>query len=147
MTPEHAMTERSRSLLIRCPFAKVYGTRCLFSCWIACVLSKLHHTERKIFSNLLKRKQSNKKLSIVCHRLKCAPKCSQSIYYFSIKAKEFIDAFRFMQCAHLSIVYVTYTIDECAHMRKTECTYWLIVPTPATRQLRCCVLCSTGLEA
>jgi len=29
--------------------------------------------------------------------------------------------FRFTLCAHLSIVYVTYTIDECAHMRETEC--------------------------
>jgi len=25
-------------------------------------------------------------------------------------------------CAHLSIVYVTYAIDECAHMRETERT-------------------------
>jgi len=24
------------------------------------------------------------------------------------------------KCAHLSIVYVTYTIDKCAHMRETE---------------------------
>jgi len=27
-------------------------------------------------------------------------------------------------CTHLSIVYVTYTIDECTHMRETECTLY-----------------------
>jgi len=31
-----------------------------------------------------------------------------------------IGTFRFTLCAHLSIVYVTYTIDERAHMRETE---------------------------
>jgi len=39
---------------------------------------------------------------------------------------DYVDAFRFTQCAYLSIVYVTYIIDECAHMRKTEHT---IAPT------------------
>jgi len=29
-------------------------------------------------------------------------------------------------CAHLSIVYVTYTVDKCAHMSKTACSSWLI---------------------
>jgi len=58
-------------------FSKASGTRCLFFCWIACVLSKLLEILPSVwcsFSNLLKRKQS-RKTSIVCRWLKLYYTC------------------------------------------------------------------------
>jgi len=36
-------------------------------------------------------------------------------------------------CAHLSIIYVTYTIDQCAHMRKTESSPGPLIEVVETR--------------
>jgi len=42
----------------------------LLDCLCFCKLLKLHQTEDKISSNLLKRKQSSRKTSIMCRRIK-----------------------------------------------------------------------------
>jgi len=39
---------------------------------------------------------------------------------------DFVEGSKILLDIDLRIIYVTYTIDKCAHVRETECISWLL---------------------